>query len=402
MSDTLEQSMMQLSNSLNTANAVISSHKEDKYTKRYNQWYYENITKPYAEWQLENITKPFYGYQQDKQIEMIPRSLKANMDALKANGINPLMLNGGLELPASAGGTEDSLYSSPAAPDIGSIMSGYGAMRSGDAASNLMLSQMAKNYADTEKVKSETKAQNSFNEFARELYQGNAKTAQGNALNVVADTSWKKADIKRIYSSANELDEHAKTYQTSIEEMREHITLMQSQGKLNNEMAKEIPSRIALNIAESLYSQFKLKIGTAEIRELEARADLALRQGSTYAPYEYIEALLRDGNRDIQNGILGEYKANFYRGEDAEWHYGIDTGNLDIVSGANKSSSTLYRNISTTKAILDILGISFTDASSSIYKNLPSLNPKTNTRKFMDDTRGELFKNGKQLLDIVK
>lgn len=375
MSD-LNDAAMMVNQAVNTANAVIGSSKEEKKSKSYNKWYYENITKPYAEWQLENITKPYYGYQQDKQIEMIGRSLKANMDALKENGINPLMLNGGLELPASAGGSEDSLFQTPAVPDIGSVMSGLGSAASGRAAENLMFSQAAKNFADVGKTQEETRERQTFNEFARELYSGNAKTAQGNYLNVMADVDWKKADIEKIHSAVNNLDAQTQVYNTTCDEIRKNIALMQSQIDVNksqvgvnDELSNLYAKQAAFYIAEECYSRFKVKLGEEELRVMEAQIVSLTRGASQYAVAEYVEQLIKERNPTVLGGILGDYKTRFYQGEDGEWHYATTTGDLDLLNKKTKGRGALSRGLGLTTGVLDILGVSFEKSISTLHQN---------------------------------
>lgn len=358
--DDTSQAAASLSASLNSLSAQVANSKSRKQSERYNQWYYENIYKPSAQWQLENITKPYYGFQQDKQIEMIGRSLKANMDALRANGINPLMLNGGMELPASVGGSEDSLYQAPANADIGSVMSGLGSLNSSNAAQGLMFSQMAKNFADTRKTTAETDAQVTFNEFARQLYAGNAKTAEGNAILIGADVDWKRADIQRVMASANEADAHVKQYITQIDEMREHIRLMQSQGKLNEQTLDKITSEIALNAADKLYKEMGVKLQQKQIEELDAQIKFMLRQGATFAPAEYIQELLLNGDKTVQRGIVAPFRYNFYQSMQGQWNYAVTTGNVGMIGklSSGQMSSQFGRSVGTLKGILDIFGAS--------------------------------------------
>lgn len=361
----IANSAASLSNSLNALSATVENKKSRKESQRYNEWYYENIYKPSAKWQLEEITKPYYGFQQDKQIEMIGRSLRANMDALRDNGINPLMLNGGLELPNSVGGTEDSLYTAPTNADIGSVMSGIGSLSSGTAASGLMLSQMAKNFADTKKVQSETKAQDTFNQFARELYSGQAKTANENYLNVAADTVWKKQDVERIRSEMNVLDVTVEKYNTEMGQMREYINYLVSLERVNEKQLDVMCKDIALKVSQSLYYRYGAKLENQQISALGEQVKLWIREGSQYAPYEYVERELLSGNKIIQDGILGNYKAQFYLGEDSQWHYGIESGDLDFLNEKTSGrSGRISKGLQFTKGMLDIFGTSVKDVFS--------------------------------------
>lgn len=278
--DTLN-SMNSLASSIGNFSMAIANDKNGKTNVGKSKDLYNYQTQKQYEYlkkQLEEITKPYFEWQKKN-------SPSLDIAGLKSAGVNPLMAYGQNSLGATP---SDSLEPQAPSADLGSILGSFSGQQQADTAQFLAASQAGLNIAETAKTLGETKQIKTFNEFARELYDGQAKTAQNNALNLGADIKLKREQTKEVFSRMQNLDASTSQLNALTANARETLDLLRQQGKINDKQIDLMSKDIALREVQMLREKFGLEnIDPATIQQIKAQVSYFMRSGDALLPSIY-------------------------------------------------------------------------------------------------------------------
>lgn len=172
-------------------------------------------------------------------------SIGAQIDRARAAGVNPAaVVNGSGTTPVSASPSSAQATTSPPnmvaaqmqVPDLSALQ--------GISSAISNLGQSAESFASARKLKEETKGLESYNKFA-------------DAINA-AKLGLSHSEIRKNYAAARQLQEDADLTREKVNEVKQHVALMFSQGKLIDEQA----------FAQNIENAFKSKEMELKVKNL--------------------------------------------------------------------------------------------------------------------------------------
>lgn len=278
----------------------------------------------YLKKQLEEVTKPYFEWQK-------LNGSKMDIAGLQAAGVNPLMSYGQNSLGATPA---DTIEPDVPSADLGSILGSFAGQQQADTAQFLAASQAGLNIAQAGKAIADTKQVNTFNRFASQLYDGQAKSAQGNAILLDAQTKLTKEQTKEVYSRMANLDASTQELNALAANARETLNLLRQQGTINDKEIELKSNQVALSMVQFLRENYALNnIDPATVQQIKAQAAYFMRSGDALLPSIYWAQFLQSHPMDAQtyfNGLVnssqGQGSLSVTNSADAGISYQIRSG----------------------------------------------------------------------------
>lgn len=299
------------------------SHHDERAMKRLYQ-YQQDQNLAYQKKLLEEYTKPYYEWQKKNDA-------KLNVEGLKAAGINPLMAYGGSGLPQVG----DSLQASPTPETLSGLIGANAAQEQTDISRRMANAEILNTTANTAKTIADTKSVSTFNKFAKDLYQGQAQTAKGNALLIDEQVKLTKSQNKQIYKSMLNLDAQTDQIKAMTDNLKETLNILRQQGVINEKTIDNIASQTALTMVKTLREQFALEhIDPETANQIKANTKYLLMSGDALLPTIYWAQYLQSSGKaseyfeGLVNQSSGQGWVNVTQGEQGNISLAIRSGNF--------------------------------------------------------------------------
>lgn len=274
------------------------SHHDERVAKRLYD-YQQNANLQYQKKALEEYTKPYYEWQKKN-------SAKLDVEGMQAAGINPLMAFGGSGAPAVG----DSLQASSPSETLSGLLSASATQEQTEISKRMANAEIMKTTADTAKTISETRSQNTFNKFAHDLYEGQAKTAQGNSILVDTQIKLNKVSTRKLYKEMANIDSLTEQYNAMTDNLRETLNLLKQQGKINDKMLDKIAEETALTHVQMLREQYGLEhIDPATVQQIKAATKYQLMSADALLPTIMWAQFLQSNPNDASDYFKGMVNA---------------------------------------------------------------------------------------------
>lgn len=219
-----------------------------------------NLNKDFADWNLDNIWTPTFQaendeYQRRWEQDAEYNSPSAQAERMKEAGFYPTgegFQAGGVSVQGS-----QPQYAQPA--DLASIMQAVQLKRQTDLQALSLTSQIEKTNAETAKVKSETKVQDKFNNFAEQWYQSQIDLNRGQLNLFGSQIDLNRQSIQQIQSNIKEIEARIDKYRQDIEESQARTTTYETSNFLMTSQAKKALSDIGLNNTQIRHLQAQIR-----------------------------------------------------------------------------------------------------------------------------------------------
>lgn len=314
------------------------SHHNERAAKRLYD-YQQKKQLEYNKKTLEEYTKPYYTWQKmnDAQLEVA---------GLKRAGINPLSVFGNGGLPQGA----DSLQASDAPDTVSGLMSAGVNQDTLGLQKMIALADVGKTLAETKNIKAQTKGQQTFNEFARDLYQGQAKSAQGNAILVDEQVKLTRAQAREVYSHTAQMDAETTNIKELTQNIKAQYDLLVQQKKINVKTLKNISADTSLKLARVAREQFGLTLDHKQLEQMSQAITYMIQQGDALLPSRLFGQYLMSNGEDADAYFRGQTALTISNGENGGITAAVRSGQLydfvvDNVNKATKGKSGLKKGV---------------------------------------------------------